>query len=147
MKRSAWVITGAAVLLALVAVWFFGLGAPHAVVLVGAAVAAGVANGLLESVDLRRPVLAAVPAPTHGLADVQALEFSLTSGEPGARALLELHTVGRLLVAARPDAELSDPLVSFLAAARPPTLTHRELEGFLRELSAAGPGDEQVDRP
>ncbi len=134
VRASAWLITGVLVGLACVSAWFFGLDARHAVVVVGAAFAGGIANGLLDGVDLPRPVLAALPAPTRGLADVQALEFSLSSSEPGARAVLELHTLGTALVADVPAASRSEGLDRFLSQQRPPGLSHREVRDLLDEL-------------
>jgi hypothetical protein len=134
VRASAWLITVVLVGLACVSAWFFGLDARHAVVLVGAAFAGGIANGLLDGVDLPRPVLAALPAPTRGLADVQALEFSLSSSEPGSRAVLELHTIGTRLAADVPAAPRSEALERFLSQQRPLPLTHREVRDLLDEL-------------
>ncbi|MBG6223640.1 hypothetical protein IWX63_000188 [Arthrobacter sp. CAN_A2] len=134
MKRSAWAVTAVLVGLALGAVWFFGLDARHAVVLAAAACAAGIANGVLEAVDVPRIVLPRPPEPERGLADLQALEFSLASKEPGARALLEAHTLARSVAVARPGAPRSDALDTFLAGARPPALNHRELQAVGAEL-------------
>ncbi len=136
MKRSAWVITAALVVLAVAAGWFFGLDARHAVVLVGVAVAAGVANGLLEAVDVPRAVQPPLPEPAHGLADVHALEFSLASAEPGARAVLEVHALAVLVAAARPDAPRSDALRAFTAQPHPLAPTARELRAVVDELEA-----------
>ncbi|OUM39762.1 hypothetical protein [Arthrobacter sedimenti] len=134
MKPSAWAVTGVLVGLALVADWFFGLDGRHAVALVGAALAAGITNGLLEAVDVPRHTLPALPEPVRGLGDVQALEFSLSSTEPGTRAVLEVHAIATSVAAARPDAPRSDALDTFLARAAPSALTHREIRAFLDEL-------------
>lgn len=134
MKRSAWAITAVLIGLALVAVWFFGLDARHAVVLVGAAGAAGIANGVLEGVDVPRVVLPRPPEPERGLADLQALEFSLASADPGMRALLEVRTLALSVVAARPHTPRSTALDAFVADPRPPELTHRELQALGVEL-------------
>lgn len=134
MKRSAWVITAALVGLALVAGWFFGLDDRHAVVLVGAAVAAGVANGVLDAVDVPRAALLPLPEPVRGLSDLQSLEFSLSSTEPGARAVLEVHGLAVAVVAARPDATRSGALETFLARCGSTVPTHRELRAVVAEL-------------
>lgn len=134
MKPSAWAATGVLVGLALVAGWFFGLDGRHAVVLVGAALAAGIANGLLETVDVPRPTLPALPEPARGLGDVQALEFSLSSAEPGTRAVLEVHAIATSVGAARPGVPRSDALDAFLARDTPSILTHREVRTLLDEL-------------
>ncbi|WP_247826523.1 hypothetical protein [Arthrobacter antioxidans] len=134
MTRSAWAITAALVGLALVAVWFFGLDPRHGVVLVGAACAAGIANGVLEAVDIPRIVLPRPPEPERGLADLQALEFSLASTDPGMRAVLEVHTLARSVAAARPGTPRSDALDAFVAEPRPSGLTHRELQALGAEL-------------
>lgn len=140
MKRSAWVITGVLVGLALCAGWFFGLDGRHAVVLAGAAFAAGVANGLLEAVDLPRAALPALPEPVRGLADVQALEFSLSSTDPGTRAVLEVHALAVAVAAAHPDAPRSSALDAFIAETRPAVLSHREIRAFVDELERSVPG-------
>ena len=132
MKPSAWAVTVVLVGLALAAAWFFGLDARHAAVLIGAAGAAGIANGVLEAVDVPGVVLARPPEPERGLADLQSLEFSLASADPGMRAVLEVHSLARSVAAARPGTPRSEALDAFLAEARPPALTHREL----RELGA-----------
>lgn len=134
MKRSAWAITAVLVGLALIAAWFFGLDARHAVVLVGAAVAAGIANGVLEAVDVPRIVLPRLPEPERGLADLQALEFSLASTEPRTRAVLELHALALAVAVARPGAPRSEALDAFVARTQPPALTHRELRMLGAEL-------------
>ncbi|WP_434993794.1 hypothetical protein [Arthrobacter sp. Ld5] len=134
MRRSAWAVTAGLVGLALVAVWFFGLDARHAVVVVGAAGAAGIANGVLEGVDVPRAVLPRPPEPERGLADLQALEFSLASTEPGMRAVLEVHALALSVAAARPDAPRSRALDDLVATSRPPALTHRELQALGAEL-------------
>jgi hypothetical protein len=134
VKPSAWAVTGVLVGLALVADWFFGLDGRHAVALVGAALAAGIANGLLEALDVLRPTLPALPEPARGLGDIQALEFSLSSTEPGTRAVLDVQAIATSVVAARPDAPRSDALDAFLARADPSDLTHREIRTFLDEL-------------
>jgi hypothetical protein len=136
VKRSAWVITAALVVLAATAGWFFGLDARHAVMLVGAAVAAGVANGLLEAVDVPRAVLSPLPEPVHGLADLHSLEFSLASPEPGARAVLEVHALAVLVAAARPDTPRSDALRAFTAQPHPLAPTSQELRAVVDELEA-----------
>ncbi|MFJ6002670.1 hypothetical protein [Arthrobacter sp. NPDC092385] len=140
MKRSAWVITGVLVGLALGAGWFFGLDGRHAVVLAGAAFAAGVANGLLEAVDLPRAAVPALPEPVRGLADLQSLEFSLSSTEPGSRAVLEVHALAVAVAAAHPDAPRSRALDAFITDARPAVLSHREIRAFVDELERLEPG-------
>lgn len=140
MKPSAWVITVVLVVLSVVAAWFFGLDARHAVVLVGAAFAAGVVNGLLESVDLSRPTPASLPSQPRGLADLQALEFSLSSAEPGTRAVLELRSVASSVAAASPGVARSAALERFLSPSRPPALTHREVGDLLDELERISAG-------
>ena len=134
MKRAAWLITGALVLLALLSAWFFGLDGRHAVILVGAALAAGVANGLLDAVHLPRAALPAVPDVPRGLGDLQALEFSLSSTEPGTRALRELQTVAGALVAARPGVPRSAALEDLVAGTASQPLSHREVGTLLDEL-------------
>jgi hypothetical protein len=136
VKRSAWVITAVLVALALVAGWFFGLDARHATALAGAAVAAGIANGLLEAVDVPRAVLPPLPGPALGLADLHALEFSLASSEPGTRAVLEVHRLAVAAAEARPDAPRSDALRAFTARSSPLPLTSRDLRAVLDELEA-----------
>ncbi|MHA7191006.1 hypothetical protein ACX80N_12020 [Arthrobacter sp. MDT2-16] len=134
MKRSAWAITAVLVGLAVAAGWFFGLDSRHAVALVGAALAAGVANGLLEAVDVRRVALPPLPDPVLGIADLQSLEFSLASTDPGARAVLEVHALAEMVAAARPHAPRSDALVAFAARSRPLAPTSRELRSLVDEL-------------
>ncbi|MHA7207449.1 hypothetical protein [Arthrobacter sp. MDT1-65] len=134
MKRSAWVLTAVLAGLALAAGWFFGLDARHAVALVAAAIAAGVANGLLEAVDVPRAVLPPLPDPVLGLADIHSLEFSLASAEPGTRAVLEVHALAVTVAAARPDAPRSDALRAFTAQNRPVALTPRALGAVIDEL-------------
>jgi hypothetical protein len=134
VKRSSWIITAVLVLLALVAAWFFGLDARHAVALVGAAFAGGIANGLLESLDVRRSVLAPLPETPRGLADVQALEFSLSSVEPGARAVLEVHALAVGVLAAHPGSAASEALRTFVGRTRPSSLDHRSLGALILEL-------------
>lgn len=134
MRNSAWAITGVLVALALLSSWFFGLDGRHAVILVAAAFAAGIANGLLEAVDLPRPVPPALKETARGLDDLQALEFSLSSAEPGARAALEMHAVAASVAAARPDVPRSAALDAFLAQPRSTALTHREIRALLGEL-------------
>lgn len=146
MKRSAWVITGVLAGLALLAGWFFGLDDRHAVVLVGAAVAAGVANGVLEAVDVPRAVLPPLPESTRGLADLQSLEFSLSSTEPGMRAVLEVHSLAVAVAAARPEAPRSSALDAFIARVQPPALTHRELSAYAEELERIV-NEERPDQP
>ncbi len=158
MKASAWTITGVLVVLAVVAAWFFGLDERHAVILVGAALAGGVANGLLEAVHLPRAVLPASPEPARGLTHPQSLEFSLSSAEPGSRVVLEVHLVGTALARSRPGAPRSPALDAFLAQRAPTALSHREITAFLDELDrlalypgllphpAASPRDTEVHR-
>lgn len=134
MKRSAWVITAVLAGLALAAGWFFGLDARHAVALVGAAIAAGAANGLLEALDVPRAVLPPLADPVLGLADIHALEFSLASAEPGTRAVLELHALAVTVAAARPDAPRSDALRAFTEQIRPVAPTPRDLDAVIDEL-------------
>ncbi|MHA7146179.1 hypothetical protein ACX80U_15840 [Arthrobacter sp. TmT3-37] len=150
MRPSAWAVTGVLIVLAIVACWFFGLDDSHAVVLVGAALAAGVANGLLEAIEFPRPTLPALPEQARGLADLQALEFSLSSADPGTRAVLEMHAVAASLAAARPDVPRSSGLETFLTRARPATLTHREIRSLLDELdriAATSTGSRTHARP
>ncbi|BBE23253.1 hypothetical protein MN0502_21360 [Arthrobacter sp. MN05-02] len=150
MRPSAWVVTGVLIGLAVVACWFFGLDERHAVVLVGAALAAGVANGLLDAIELPGPTLPALPEQPRGLADLQALEFSLSSADPGTRAALEVSAVAASLAAARPDVPRSRALETFLAQARPATLTHRDIRTLLDELeriAATSPGSRTHARP
>ncbi|THJ66176.1 hypothetical protein E8P82_09215 [Arthrobacter echini] len=134
MKPSAWVITAVLTVLGLVAGWFFGLDPAHAVVLVGAGLTAGIANGVLESVDAPRPALAPLPRPVTGLADLQALEFSLSASEPGTRAILETHTIARAVVAARGSAPVPTTLAAFAAGPVPAELGHRELRTIIDDL-------------
>ncbi|MHA7238317.1 hypothetical protein [Arthrobacter sp. TMS1-12-1] len=144
MKRSAWAVTSALVALAVGAAWFFGLDARHAVVLIGAACAAGIANGVLEGVDVPRIVLPRPPEPERGLADLQALEFSLASADPGMRAVLEVHALALAVAAARPGAPRSSGLEAFLTGTRPPELSHRDLTALAAELEriVLAPGPE-----
>ncbi|RJT82159.1 hypothetical protein D6T63_05385 [Arthrobacter cheniae] len=134
MKRSAWAITVVLVLLALVAGWFFGLDARHAVALAGAAFAAGIANGLLEAVDVPRATLAPLPEPVRGLSDLQALEFSLSSTEPGTRAVREVHALALAVTTAHPGAARSPALEALIAKAQSPELSHHELGTIADEL-------------
>lgn len=134
MKRSAWTITGVLVALALLSAWFFGLDGRHSVILVGAALAGGIANGLLEAVQLPRAVLPAFPETRRGLGDLQSLEFSLSSTEPGTRAVLELHAVATALAVHRPNARRSATLDAFLSQDSPTALSHREMGILLDEL-------------
>ncbi|WP_104179022.1 hypothetical protein [Arthrobacter sp. B0490] len=134
MKRSAWIITAVLAGLALTAGWFFGLDTRHAVALVGVAIAAGVANGLLEAVDVPRAVLPPLPEPALGLADIHSLEFSLASAEPGMRAVLEVHALAVTVAAARPDAPRSDALRAFTAQTRPVVPAPRALGTIIDEL-------------
>lgn len=134
MKRSAWAITAALVILAVVSAWFFGLDARHAVVLVGAAFAAGIANGLLESVDVPRAGLTPLPVPARGLAEIQALEFSLSSADPGMRAVLEVHELAVDAARTRPDVPRSPSFDAFVAQPQPAPLDHRTLRSLADEL-------------
>ncbi len=149
MTRSAWGVTAVLVVLAVTAGWFFGLDTRHAVMLLGAAVAAGVANGLLEAVDVPRVVLPPLPDPVLGLADLHSLEFSLASAEPGARAVLEVQSLAVLVAAARPDAPRSDALRAFTTQPQPLSLTPRELRAVVDELEALvlTPGAPPAPRP
>lgn len=134
MKRSAWVVTAVLVALAVGGGWFFGLDQRHAVALTGAAFGAGVVNGLLDAVHLPR-ILPPPPArPELGSVDVRALEFSLSSAEPGARAVLELRAAATGAVALRPNAPRSAALSAFLASRGPVSPGRREITGILEEL-------------
>lgn len=134
MKGSAWVITLVLTALAVVAGWFFGLDPAHAVVLAGAGLAAGIANGVLESVDAPRRVLTPLPQPVRGLADLQALEFSLSASEPGMRAILELHSLARDVIAARASAPRTTALNTFAGGTAPSALGPRELRTLVDDL-------------
>lgn len=153
MKASSWVTTGVLVVLALIAGWFFGLDGRHAVVLVCGALAAGIANELLEAVDLPRSTPAPLPEPVRGLADLQALEFSLGSSQPGTRALLEVHAIASSVTAAWPGAPRSAALEAFLSQPQPPAATHRQIRDLLDELEqiplrrAAGPAGNSQEIP
>ncbi len=134
MKCSAWAVTGVLTFLALVAAWFFGLDPAHAVVLVGAGITAGIANGVLEAVDVPRPVLSPLPPPVLGLADLQALEFSLSATEPGSRAILEVHTLARAVIALRGPTQSATALEAFATGPAPVMLRHRELRALIDEM-------------
>lgn len=134
MKRAAWAITGALVGLALFSAWFFGLDARHSVILVGTALAGGVANGLLDAVQLPRAPLPAFQETARGLGDLQALEFSLSSADPGTRAVLELHAVATALAARRPGVPRSATLEAFVSREAATTLPQREIGPLLDEL-------------
>ncbi|WDF32338.1 hypothetical protein PTW37_10700 [Arthrobacter agilis] len=134
MKRSAWIITAVLVVVAVVASWFFGLDNRHGAALVGAAVAAGVANGLLESVEVPRATLAPLPEHPRGLADIQSLEFSFSSAEPGTRAVLEVHALAAALLAAHPGAPAGPALRAFAGRPPPASPDHRTLQAFVHEL-------------
>ena len=143
MRRSAWVITGVLLGLALGAGWFFGLDGRHAVVLAGAAFAAGVANGLLEAVELPRAAVPALPEPVRGLADLKSLELSLSSTEQDTRTVLEVHALAVAVAAAHPDAPRSRALDAFITDTRPAVLSHREIRAVVDEIEriASGRGD------
>ncbi|WP_422390085.1 hypothetical protein [Arthrobacter sp. N1] len=134
MKRSAWAVTAVLVVLAGVSAWFFGLDPRHAVVLVGAAFAAGIANGLLDAVDVPRARLTPLPVPVRGLAEIQALEFSLSSADPGMRAVLEVHGLAADAARARPDVPRSPSFDAFVAQSQPAPLDHRTLRSLADEL-------------
>lgn len=134
MRRSAWAITAVLVVLAAASAWFFGLDDRHAVVLVGAAFAAGVANGLLEAVDVPRARLTPLAVPLRGLAEVQALEFSLSSADPGMRAVLEVHGLAVDAARARPEVPRSTSFDAFVAQSQPAPLDHRTLRSLADEL-------------
>lgn len=144
MKGSAWVIMLVLTALALVAGWFFGLDPAHAVVLAGAGLAAGIANGVLESVDAPRPVLTPLPQPVRGLADLQALEFSLSAAEPGMRAILELHALARDVIAARAPAQGRTALTTFAAGAAPAALRSRDIRTLIGDLERLVRHDDQT---
>lgn len=147
MKPSAWVITAVLVVLALLADWFFGLDERHAVILVGAAVAAGLANGLLEAVELPRFALPAVPEAARGLAVIQHLEFSLASGEPGTRAVREVHAVALIIAGTFPGRPRSAALESFLVQPPPSALGQGEIRRIIEELEGLATPATSVDHP
>ena len=102
--------------------------------LVGAAFAAGIANGLLEAVDVSRARLMPLPVPVRGLAEIQALEFSLSAADPGMRAVLEVHGLAVDAARARPDVPRSPSFDAFVAQSQPAPLDHRTLRSLADEL-------------
>ncbi|GAB3532577.1 hypothetical protein GCM10027403_05140 [Arthrobacter tecti] len=92
MTAGQWRVTALLTVLAAGFAIFLSLDFGHAAVLVTAAFVGGVVNGMLDNLDADRLPALSTPPRSKGLADVQALEFSLS----GARAGVGVRAVNQL---------------------------------------------------
>lgn len=122
MTAGQWRVTALLVVLALASSIFLTLDPAHAAVLVTAAFTAGAVNGILDNLDADRMPALSTPPRSKGLAEVQALEFSLSGSRSGlgARAVNQLADVAaRVLESRRMDpSTIGGPLGTLLAARR-----------------------------
>lgn len=122
MTAGQWRVTALLVVLALASALFLTLDPAHAVVLVTAAFSAGVVNGILDNLDADRLPALSTPPRSRGLAEVQALEFSLSGSRSGvgARAVNQLADVAAAVLESRQlnPLTIEGPLATLLAARR-----------------------------
>lgn len=122
MTAGQWRVTILLVVVALAFSFFLSLDAGHAIVLVTAAFAAGVVNGVLDNLDADRLPAPSTPPRSKGLAEVQALEFSLSGARTGVgvRAINQLGDVASAALRARrlDPHTVGGPLAALLAVYR-----------------------------
>ncbi|GAB3545827.1 hypothetical protein GCM10027404_05050 [Arthrobacter tumbae] len=122
MTAGQWRVTALLVVLALASALFLRLDPAHAVVLVTAAFTAGVVNGILDNLDADRLPALSTPPRSRGLAEVQALEFSLSGSQSGVgiRAVNQLADLAAAALESRRINPLTieGPLATLLAARR-----------------------------